>query len=142
MLRLPNNAVMKGLVEVLSKNLARFNVPVYDFVPLEASLPYVSIGSIVTSDIGTKTEDLTKLEIQINIWSEYHGKYEINSIAQNMINLLTSPEGHIDTTKEGYFVYKQSIKLYEAYPEYNTGYNGVVNLEAYVKNLQATSEDI
>lgn len=78
MLRLPNNALQKALIKLLKEKMQ--GVSVYDFVPIEATPPYITLGSIVVTDQSTKTEDNYKVDMQINIWSEYEGRYEINHI--------------------------------------------------------------
>ena len=82
MLRLPNNALQKALIKLLKEKMQ--GVAVYDFVPIEATPPYITLGSIVVTDQSTKTEDNYKVDMQINIWSEYEGRYEINHIAQQV----------------------------------------------------------
>lgn len=142
MLRLPNNAVQKALYKVLKKNEATIGASTYDFVPDDANLPFITLGATTTEDIGNKTQDDTKIEIQINIWSEYKGKYQINNIAERIINLITSQEGYLDCTEDGFQVYHQEVKIYEAYPEDATGYNAVINFLVKVNNMQATAEEI
>lgn len=140
MRRLPNNALQKALVKLLSDKLP--DVTVYDFVPEAAQIPYVTLGACVTNDISTKTENLYKVDVQINIWSEYRGKYEINNIAERIARLLTSVEGYIDTTADNFAVYRQLVNQYEAFPENGEGYSGVLSLDIYIKNMEATPDDI
>lgn len=136
-LRLPNNCLQKNLIKLLQDHFAdRGKIGVYDYVPDDAIPPYITLGSIITEDISTKTEDRYRVQQQINIWSEYKGKHEINLIAEKIINLLTSREGHLDLSEEGFFCNWQSIKMYEAYPEENTGYNGVIELEVIILNTK------
>ncbi len=143
MLRLPNNAVQKALYQKLKTYEELIGAPTYDFVPDEALMPFITLGTTVTTNIGNKTEDCTKIEVQINIWSEYKGKYQINNIAEQIINLLMSQEtGYLDCEAEGFVAYGQSISTYEAYPEDSTGYNAVIGLEVQVKNLEATADEI
>lgn len=135
MLRLPNNILQKKLIELLQNHFAgRGKVGVYDYVPDGAKPPYITLGSIVTEDVSTKTEDCYRVQQQINIWSTYKGKHEINLVAEEVINLLTSRDGHLDLSEDGFFCNRQAIGMYEAYPEANTGYNGVIELEAYILN--------
>ena len=72
MLRLPNNALQKALIKLLKEKMQ--GVAVYDFVPIEATPPYITLGSIVVTDQSTKTEDNYKVDMQINIWSEYESE--------------------------------------------------------------------
>lgn len=140
MRRLPNNALQKALIELLTEKLP--DVAVYDFVPETAKIPYVTLGACVTNDVSTKTENLYKVDVQINIWSEYRGKYEINNIAERIARLLTSLEGYIDTTADNFAVYRQLVNQYETFPENGEGYSGVLSLDIYVRNMEATADDI
>lgn len=142
MLRLPNNAVQKALYRLLSANREYIGAPAYDFVPDDALLPFITLGTTITTDMGNKTQDDTKVDIQINIWSEYKGKYQINNIAERIINLLTSVDGYLDCTDDGFEVYRNKVNTYEAYPEDATGYNAVISLELHVHNRQATADEI
>lgn len=132
MQRLPNNALGKALFKLLKEKLP--DVTVYDFVPEEAAVPYVTIGTMVTNDISSKAETAYKVTIQINIWSEYRGKYEINKIAERIMGLLCSMDGYIDVTQDGFMAYQNTVDMYEAYPEDADGYNGVISLEIRIKD--------
>lgn len=140
MRRLPNNALQKALVKLLADKLP--DVTVYDFVPEAAQIPYVTLGACVTNDISTKTDNLYKVDVQINIWSEYRGKYEINNIAERIARLLTSADGYIDASADNFAVYCQRVNQYEAFPEDGEGYSGVLSLDIYVRNMEATADNI
>ena len=142
MLRLPNNALQKALIKLLSEKLDKNTVAVYDFVPYEAMPPYITLGAIVVNDMGTKTEDCCKVNLQINIWSEYEGRYEINRIAENIISILCSQDGYMDLTADGFVMESAKIDQYEAYPEDGNGYNGVIAYEVQLRNLLASAKDI
>lgn len=132
--RLPNSALQKALYKLLKNKLP--DIAVYDFVPENAQVPYVTFGTIVTNDISSKMTSDYKVELQINIWSEYRGKYEINRIAERIMSLLCSMDGYIDCTADGFVVHQNAINMYEAYPENGEGYSGVLSLECYVKDMQ------
>ena len=142
MLRLPNNALQKALIALLQEKMQGTDVSVYDFVPYEAKPPYITLGSIVVNDQSTKTEDVYKVTMQINIWSEYEGRYEINHIADKIIALLYSSDGYMNLSGDGFAMYRAMIDTYEAFPEDGNGYNGTINYEVWVKNTQATAKDI
>lgn len=142
MLKLPNNAVQKALYQKLQAYESTIGAKTYDFVPDDVQMPFITIGNTITEDIGNKTQDDTKIEMQINIWSEYKGKYQINNIAERIINLITSNDGYLDCTEDGFQVYRQKVTTYEAYPEDATGYNAVINFVIYVNNMQASVEQI
>lgn len=131
MRRLPNNALHKALLRFLKEKLT---VSVYDYVPADAKLPFVTLGAINVEDKSTKADDLTHLSIQIHIWSNYKGRYEINSLAEKIINLLA--ESQLDLSADGFYVNAQGIDFYESYPEEDSGYSGVLTLEVLIQNLE------
>ena len=112
----------------------KLTVSVYDYVPADAKLPFVTLGAINVEDKSTKADDLTHLSIQIHIWSNYKGRYEINSLAEKIINLLA--ESQLDLTADGFYVNAQGIDFYESYPEEDSGYSGVLTLEVLIQNLE------
>ena len=99
------------------------------------SLPVHLANASLTNDISSKMTSDYKVELQINIWSEYRGKYEINRIAERIMSLLCSMDGYIDCTTDGFVVHQNDINMYEAYPENGEGYSGVLSLECYVKDI-------
>jgi hypothetical protein len=140
MLRLPNNAVQKELYRILTEIFADKNVAVYDYVPFDAQLPYITLGAVTMEDISTKTEPEYKIAQQINIWSDYQGKREINNIAEYIINTLTGIDGHMELKVDGFFCWRQKIDMYEAYPEGEDGYNGVISFVAYIQGIEDEKE--
>ena len=126
MRRLPNNALQKALVKLLTDKLP--DVKVYDFVPEAAQIPYVTLGACVTNDISTKTDNLYKVDVQINIWSEYRGKYEINNIAERIAGLLTSADGYIDASADNFAVYCQRVNQFCFCPFFLPPLPGVASL--------------
>lgn len=85
MKRLPNNAVHKALVAFLRNHTG---LAVYDYVPQEAVLPFITLGTMTVQDKSTKIEDITHLSAHIHIYSNYKGRYEINTLAEKLINLF------------------------------------------------------
>lgn len=131
MKRLPNNAVQKALLLFLKANVT---IPVYDYVPEEASLPFITLGAINVQDKSTKVEDMTHVSIQIHIWSHYKGRYEINVLAEKLIHLLTSEQ--LDLGIEDFWSLSQSVDFYETYPEEDNGYSGVLTFEMDIQNMK------
>ena len=66
MKRLPNNAIHKALVAFLREHTG---LAVYDYVPQEAVLPFITLGTMTVQDKSTKTEDMTHLSAHIHIYS-------------------------------------------------------------------------
>lgn len=131
MKRLPNNAVQKALLLFLKENVT---IPVYDYVPEEASLPFITLGAINVQDKSTKVEDMTHVSLQIHIWSHYKGRYEINVLAEKLIHLLTSEQ--LDLGNESFWSLSQSVDFYETYPEEDNGYSGILTFEMDIQNMK------
>ena len=131
MKRIPLNALQKALISYLTANEV---VPVYDYVPETARPPFMTIGAFNCKEAGTKYEDMVEVTVQINIWSTYKGKFEINSIANRVIVLLQTKQ--IDLIEDEVLAIRQQVDFFEAYPEEETGYNGVISLVMLIQNLQ------
>lgn len=131
MKRLPNNIVHKALISFLREKVG---CRVYDFVPEDAVLPFVTLGNINVEDKSTKSEDIVHLTVQIHIWSTYRGRYEINSLAETIINALSSIQ--LDLSEEEFFSNAQGVDFYESYPEEESGYNGVITFEMLIQNMR------
>lgn len=135
MKRLPNNALHKALIKFLKENI---DAAVYDYVPDEFKLPYVTLGAINVQDKSTKMDDLTHLSVQIHLWSGYKGRYEINVLAENIINLLSNNQ--LDMEEDGFYSNAQGVDFYESYPEDDDGYHGVISFEMLVQNIEGAEE--
>lgn len=123
--------MQKALISYLTANE---KVPVYDYVPETARPPFMTIGAFNCKEAGTKYEDMVEVTVQINIWSTYKGKFEINSIANRVIVLLQTKQ--IDLSEDEFLAVRQQVDFFEAYPEEETGYNGVISLIMLIQNLQ------
>lgn len=132
MKRLPNNIVHKVLIAFLQDHLG---CRVYDFVPENAILPFVTLGNINAEDKSTKSDDIIHLTVQIHIWSTYRGRYEINSLAETIINDLSSHQ--LDLSEEDFYSNAQGVDFYESYPEDDSGYNGVITFEILIQNMRS-----
>nr|DAF86030.1 MAG TPA: hypothetical protein [Siphoviridae sp. ctr0c13] len=132
MKRLPNNIVHKALLAFLKKEIG---CRVYDFVPEDAVLPFVTLGTINAEDKSTKSEDIIHMTVQIHIWSTYRGRYEINSLAEKIIRALSAVQ--LDLSEEEFYSNAQGVDFYESYPEENSGYNGVITFEMLIQNMRS-----
>ena len=130
MKRLPNNALTKALIQFLREHT---KLPVYDFVPQEAKLPFITLGATTVQDKSSKTEDMTHLSVHIHIYSNYKGRFEINNLAERLINLLGANQ--IDLSADEFYVNAQGVDFYETYPEDETGYSGVITFELLIQNI-------
>lgn len=130
MKRLPNNALTKALIQFLREHT---KLPVCDFVPQEAKLPFITLGATTVQDKSSKTEDMTHLSVHIHIYSNYKGRFEINNLAERLINLLGANQ--IDLSADEFYVNAQGVDFYETYPEDETGYSGVITFELLIQNI-------
>lgn len=128
-MRLPNNAVMKALFVLLKQ---KSPVPVYDYLPQNAKFPYITIGHISVEDKSTKIEDIFHVTANIHVWSDYKGRYEVNSLAEKVIHILTSNQLAVDG--EGFFSTSQAVNFYESYPEDEHGYNSIITFEMLIQD--------
>ena len=119
MKRLPNNAIHKALVAFLREHTG---LAVYDYVPQEAVLPFITLGTMTVQDKSTKTDDMTHLSAHIH-----------NSLAEKLINLFGMEQ--LDLTGDEFYVSAQGVDFYETYPEDETGYSGVITLEVLIQNI-------
>lgn len=132
MRRLPNNCVHKALIAFLRREVS---CQVYDYVPEGAELPFITLGNINAEDKSTKSEDIVHMTVQIHIWSNYKGRYEINSLAEKIINSLSANQ--LDLSDEDFYSNAQGVDFYETYPEEDSGYNGVITFELLVQNTRS-----
>lgn len=124
------NALQKGVFSILTQ---KQTTPVYDDVPEEAELPYITLGAFTDKQVGNKTADVHDISQQIHIWSKYEGKTEVNEIANDITAVLTS--WPIGLSEEGFNVMSQDVDFFEAFPEEVAGYHGVVTFTAKIQNL-------
>ena len=102
-------------------------------MPQEAVLPFITLGTMTVQDKSTKTDDMTHLSAHIHIYSNYKGRYEINNLAEKLINLFGMEQ--LDLSPEEFYVNAQGVDFYETYPEDETGYSGVITLEVLIQNI-------
>lgn len=131
MKRIPNIAITRALVTLLKDHL---DVPVTDHLDDSSPLPYISIGAFSCEDDRTKVDDILHCSITLHIWSEYAGKAQVNSIAEQIISVLNDYD--IDVSSDGFLIFDGKISQYEAYEENQYGYNGIITLDMSVQNLK------
>lgn|SRR5262245_58501636 len=85
---LPLQAALKTL---LSGALGT-GIPVYDDVPEESRKPYVVIGDQTMIGWFWKLTGGTEITTTIHIWSEYRGRYEVETIKNTIMQSVTGNE--------------------------------------------------
>lgn len=79
--------------KALYENIKGLNYDVYDYVPLDAQLPYVRLDYLQALDDSTKTSEGYEVLQYINIVSSYKGQKEVREIAQTVIDSVKAIEG-------------------------------------------------
>lgn len=130
MKRIPLNAFAKAMYELLSTYQT---TPVYDDIPEGAKAPYISFGLFTSKDAGTKVNDISDSTLNIDIWSDYSGKKEVNSIANDVIAVINTGAFNIgdDFRFEG-----GQVDFFESFPEDDGGYHGVITFLAKIRNMK------
>lgn len=107
--------------------------PVYDDVPHDAKLPYITLGAFTCKNNGAKNTEISDVTLQIHVWSEYSGKAEVNEIANDVITVLAAVP--VDLSADKFKVMSQGIDFFEAFPEDEAGYAGVITFVSKIQNL-------
>lgn len=106
-------------------------VPVYDDVPANAKLPFITLGGFTSKQVGSKTTNCWDISQQIHLWSDYNGKKEVNEMADNVSSLVTAYK----LTLSGFDVLSQDVDFFEAFEEEEGGYHGIVTFIARIQDL-------
>lgn len=131
MKRIPLNALSRAVFKRLTECL---DMPVYDDIRADAQLPYISFGTFTCKDIGTKVNDLTEVSIGLDVWSDYQGRKEVNSITNDIITVMeAAPFG---TIEDGYQVISCMVDYFEAYNEDDYGYHATVTFIFKIQNME------
>lgn len=131
MKRIPLNALSAAVYKRLSEHQ---DIPVYDDVYEEATAPYITFGLFTCKEAGTKVNDIVDVTLNIDVWSEYQGKKEVNSIANDIITLLCADK--FDLSADNFLHLGTTIDYFEAFPEDNYGYHGVITLLAKIQSKE------
>lgn len=132
--RLPIIALQKALFTLLTAHLTSPAIPVYDDVPKDAALPYVTFGTATWRPTGTKDADIGDVGQPIEIWSEYKGKAEVIGIADKIVNILAKYA--VNLSADEFMVIKSEIEGFEAPPKDDSGYHGTLSLFYKIQNIK------
>ena len=127
--RIPINALSRDIFTILSDNLT---VPVYENVPIDTDCPYVTISDYEYEMESLKTVDAIKVTFELEIWTDYSGKAEVNSIAEQIVSILTACK--FDLSDDGFKVIGQDVKGGRGLRSGDYFY-GIVNFAATVQNI-------
>lgn len=129
--RVPILAVQKGLVSLLKSGQS---TKIYDDVGPKAKLPYISIGAINAKTNGSKDRAIFDVSVQLHLWSGYQGKFEINSMMNDVATVLSYAP--IDTSADGFSTISQEIDFFEVFSEEVHGYHGVITVVIKIQDME------
>ncbi len=135
--RIPLNALQKGIYnqfKISPSIVGCKTIPLYDDVPSNAKLPYITFGLFTCNSNGTKTNDITDVTIRLEVRSDYSGKKEVNEIAEDVVAILTASRP--DLSQEEFTVISCSIDSFESFSEDESGYLGVISANYKIQNFK------
>ena len=127
--RVPFMALQKAIYSLLDKGQT---TPVYDDVPENAVLPYITLGEFTCKLDADKTNTIWNASISNHGWSDYAGKKEINTILDDVATVLSSISP--DLSESNFGVIDSDIDFLEAFPEESTGYHGVITVRFKIQD--------
>lgn len=133
MRRFPNHAITKALITLIG---ASTNITITDHVDDDVALPYVVVGDINTNETDAKDEKVSTSIVQIDIYSDYMGRKELDAIAETIADTLYDDNTVIDMTADGFQVVDGRIQSFETYEEDQYGYVGTITLEMVIQDLR------
>ncbi|OON87807.1 DUF3168 domain-containing protein [Pyramidobacter sp. C12-8] len=128
MRHIPMIPLQRAVYEALSTYQT---APVYDDVPEDATPPAVSFGSFTAKQSGAKALDAWDVSMQLDLWSNYAGKKQIQEMADDVASVLTSVK--LDLSADGFEVLSCDVDFFEAFPEDEVGYHGVLTFVAKIQ---------
>ena len=105
-------------------NLVNKVTGIFDSVPENTSLPYVTLGKIASQPLNTKTSDGEMISVSIDIWSEKQGKKETVDIMSEIEQTLKT-ELVLDTAT----LISQRVINREAWEETYGLFTGTIEFE-------------
>lgn len=131
MKRVPLNELTKAVYSRLTQHL---DTPVYDDVPPTENPPYITVGLFTCKDTSTKVNDICDVSVNLDIWSDYRGKKEVNEIANDVITvMMAAPFGEL---ANGFFVVGHDVDFFESFNEDDYGYHGALTFIFKVQNME------
>lgn len=131
MKRIPLNVVTAALYQRLTEHQT---IPVYDDVLPDADAPYISFGLFTCKDDGTKTDDICNVTANIDVWSNYAGKKEVNEISNDIITLIKA--ALLDLSADGFKHLDSEVDFFESFSEDDSGYHGVITFIFKIQNME------
>lgn len=127
--RVPINPLQTAIYNILKE---KQETPVYDKLPTKYTFPYILISDYEYELGGSKTTDITDITFELEIWTEYRGKTQVNEIAEDIITVLTA--WPIDLSAHGYRVTSKDAKGGKGARQ-DSYFYGIIYFTAKIQNL-------
>lgn len=90
--------MLTAIQKAIYQELSALGYPVYDEVPDNAQMPYITIGEETADDWSTKTGQGIRSRFNVHVWSDYKGMKELKTIVDQVINALNYKTFTADNT--------------------------------------------
>lgn len=112
------------------------NHNIYGDVPEDATFPYIVIGSMIFSPIGSKTTVIWQSKVSIEAYSDGIQQLELNEMLNDICTLVSFYGNSLEI--EGYGIVDTEIETVETEQETTTGYHGTVTVVFKLQKVRKT----
>ncbi|TWH49595.1 DUF3168 domain-containing protein [Sporomusa sp. KB1] len=134
--RVPINPLQTAIYNLLKE---KQTTPVYDKLPKKQSFPYILISDYEYTLSGAKDTDICDITFELEIWTDYQGKTEVNEIVEDITYVLTA--GKIDLSASGYKLIEKDAKSGKGARQ-DALFYGIVNFNAKTQNMGGQHEKV
>lgn len=135
--RIPLVALQRSVYALLTEYAIKIDgkhVQIYDDIPRKAvAPPFITFGDFSYNTGAGKVTEMGDATLEIHIWSKYQGKKEVNEIADDLCQILTSVR--LDLCDDGFRTTEQDVSMVEAFEADKYGYHGVLSLRVKIQNI-------
>lgn len=128
--KIPMSALQQSVYSILSE---KQTTPVYEDVPQDEPLPYITLGAFTCKRLGNKTTDISSVTLQVHIRAERGNREEVNEIANDITAVLTS--WPVDLSADKFLVVSQDVGFFKAFPEETAAYHGICTFIAQIQTI-------
>lgn len=129
----PQISLRRALYSLLNEGQ---NHNVYGDVPEEATLPWITIGGMIFSPVGSKTTVIWQARANIEAYSDGTQKLELNEMLNDICTLVSYYGNSLEI--EGYSIIDTEIETVETEQETTTGYHGTVTVIVKLQKARKT----
>lgn len=102
--------------------------------PVPVDFPLITFGAFTWKTNSAKGLAAGDVSLQIQVFSEYNGKKEVNEIMDDVTEVLSSVK--LDLSASGFKVLNLEVDFVEAFPEEeDDGYRGVITVVGRIQDM-------